>query len=165
LRGAWLVLRVGIVVFALVLLLVRLVIFPQLENNRDGLARLLGSQIGQPVEIGALDTGWDGWNPRVDIRDFRLLDPDTHAAVVALPHVRMVDAWPSLPAFRLPSELTLTTPTGGSPRPAECHVADADRSGQRDDGGCRLAAWTAAYRDSRRAVVWRGDARAPATFG
>ncbi len=144
LRGAWLLLRVGVVVFALILLLVRLVIFPQLENNRDALARLLSNQIGQPVEIGALDTGWDGWNPRVDIRDFRLLDPDTRAAVVALPHVRMVVAWTSLPAFRLRlKELTLDGPQLAIRRDAAgmLHVAGVtiDPGANRDDG--RLADW------------------------
>jgi uncharacterized protein (TIGR02099 family) len=144
LRGAWLLLRVGIVAFALLLLLVRLIIFPQLENNRDALARLLSSQIGQPVEIGALDTGWDGWNPRVDIRDFQLLDRDTRAAVVALPHMRLVVAWTSLPAFRLRlKELTLDGPRLAIRRDSAgmLHVAGVtiDPGADRDEG--RLADW------------------------
>ncbi len=74
LRGAWLLLRLSIIAFALMLLVVRLVVFPRLEKNRDELSRMLSSQIGQPVEIGALVTGWDGWNPRSTSRDLRVLD-------------------------------------------------------------------------------------------
>ncbi|MEP6942190.1 MAG: YhdP family protein [Betaproteobacteria bacterium] len=109
LRGAWLLLRVSIIVFALMLLLVRLVVFPRLEQNRDELSRLLSSQIGQPVEIGALVTGWDGWNPRVDVRDLRVLDRAGGVASVTLPDVRLVVAWTSLPTLSLRlKELTIS---------------------------------------------------------
>jgi uncharacterized protein (TIGR02099 family) len=111
LRGAWLLLRAGIVAFALLLLVVRLVIFPRLEDNRGDLSRLLSTQIGEPVEIGAIETGWDGWNPRVDISDFRLLNRDNGSAVAVLPHMRMVVAWTSLPALSLRlKELSIDRP-------------------------------------------------------
>jgi uncharacterized protein (TIGR02099 family) len=111
LRASWLLLRVVIVIFAVLLLGVRFIALPQLEHNRDELSRLLSRQIGQPVEIGSLDTGWDGWNPRIDIQGFRLLDRENGSAVVSLPHVRLVVAWTSFVALDLRlKELTIDGP-------------------------------------------------------
>ncbi len=95
-RAVWLLLQIGVVVFALVLLGLRYVALPRLEHNVDMVSRVLTQQIGQPVEIGTLDTGWDGWNPRIDIHGFRLLDPENGSAAVTLPHVHLVIAWTSL---------------------------------------------------------------------
>ena len=109
LRFSWLLLRILIIAFALLLLAVRLIVFPRLEQNRDELSRMLSSQIGQPVEIGALVTGWDGWNPRVDVRDFRVLDRIGGIATATLPDVRLVVAWTSLAALSLRlKELTIS---------------------------------------------------------
>ncbi len=111
LRASWLLLRIGIVVFAVLLLGVRFIALPQLEHNRGELSRLLSQQIGEPVEIGSLDTGWDGWNPRVDIYAFRLLDRENGSALVTLPHVRLVVAWTSFVALDLRlKELTIDGP-------------------------------------------------------
>jgi len=58
-RAIRVLLLAAIVTFCLLLLAVRFVVFPRLESNRDGLTHLLERQIGQPVEIDALATGWD----------------------------------------------------------------------------------------------------------
>src|SRR5690242_15030671 len=55
--------------FAL-LLAVRLVVYPQLEARRADIAGWLSTRIGQPVEIDAIVTGWNGWNPELSIRGF-----------------------------------------------------------------------------------------------
>ncbi len=94
-------LQIGIVVFALLLLGLRYFALPRLERNVGVVGRVLTQQIGQPVEIGSLDTGWDGWNPRIDIHGFRLLDPENGSAAVTLPHVHLVIAWTSLIALDL----------------------------------------------------------------
>src|SRR5450755_1383658 len=83
---------VAVVVFCLLLLAVRLVVFPRLESNRDGLIHLLERQIGQPVEIDELATGWDGWNPRVELKGVRILERGTAAPVLALPAMRLTVA-------------------------------------------------------------------------
>ncbi len=100
--------QLGIVAFALLLLGVRYIALPRLERNIDEVSRLLSRQIGQPVEIGSLDTGWNGWNPRVDIHGFRLLNRENGSASVTLPHVHLVAAWTSLIALDLRlKELTI----------------------------------------------------------
>lgn len=82
--------------FCLLLLTVRFVVLPWLETNRGELIGLLARQIGHPVEITALTTGWDGWNPRIRIRGFRIVDRDNGVALVTVPEVRLTVAWTSL---------------------------------------------------------------------
>src|SRR5438876_506705 len=62
------VLVASIAAFCILLLAIRYVVFPQLESHRGQISDLLAQQIGQPVELGALASGWDGWNPRVEFR-------------------------------------------------------------------------------------------------
>ncbi len=93
----------GFAVFALVLLAVRFAIFPQVESYRDTLASSLTRQLGHPVEIAALTTGWDGWNPKLVVRGFRVLDAARSGAVplLDLPEIEMIIAWTSLPLLEL----------------------------------------------------------------
>ena len=82
--------------FCVTLLAVRYIVFPKLESNRDRVAQLLATEIGHPVEIDALQTGWDGWNPELDIRGFRILDRNDGSPLLALPELRLVVAWTSV---------------------------------------------------------------------
>ncbi|MEO8740466.1 MAG: DUF3971 domain-containing protein, partial [Casimicrobiaceae bacterium] len=101
LRATWIVLQIGVVTFCLLLLAVRYIVFPRIESNRDELMRMLSQQVGAPVAVASLRTGWDGWNPRLDIEDFRVLNADNGVAIVTLPHVRLVAAWTSLVVMEL----------------------------------------------------------------
>ena len=101
LRTTWVVLQIAIVTFCVLLLAVRYIVFPRIESNRDELTRMLSRQVGAPVAIASLRTGWDGWNPRLDIDGFRVLNPENGVATVTLPHVRLVAAWTSLVVMEL----------------------------------------------------------------
>src|SRR6266567_402515 len=90
------VVLVGIVAFCLILLAVRFVVLPHLESNRGDIAQMLSREIGQPVEIDALATGWDGWNPRIELSGVRILDRADGSPTVALPSARLIVAWTSL---------------------------------------------------------------------
>ncbi len=96
LRAARAVALIVLVAFCLVLLAVRFVIFPRIENNREAVAHVLAAQIGQPVEIGSVTTGWDGWNPRLDIGNLRIMEKGADTASVTLPDMRLTVAWDSL---------------------------------------------------------------------
>jgi uncharacterized protein YhdP len=58
--------------FFALLLAVRLVVFPAVEARRDDIAQWMAKRVGQPVELDALVTGWDGWNPKLSVRGFRV---------------------------------------------------------------------------------------------
>ncbi|HXX85437.1 MAG TPA: YhdP family protein [Casimicrobiaceae bacterium] len=99
LQTAWRVLRVAllsaIIVFCVLLLAARYLVLPWVESNQGEIVRLASSKIGEPVEVAALSTGWDGWNPTIDLRDLRLIDPNNGAELLTLPKVRLVVAWTS----------------------------------------------------------------------
>ncbi|MEP6996466.1 MAG: YhdP family protein [Betaproteobacteria bacterium] len=101
LRAAGAIALIVLVSFCLMLLAVRFVIFPRIENNPDAVAHALSAQIGQPVEIASLSTGWDGWNPRLDIGALRILEPGGDNPSVSLPDMRLTVAWDSLLFFQL----------------------------------------------------------------
>ncbi len=93
----------GFATFALLLLAVRFIVFPQVEAYRDPLTTQLSRQLGQPVELRALTTGWDGWNPKLVLHDFRVLDRMRAGAapLLELPEVDLIVAWTSLPLLDL----------------------------------------------------------------
>ena len=83
--------------FCILLLVVRFVAFPRIEAHHDDIAAELAKRIGQPVGIGAIATGWDGWSPRLSIRGFTVADrADASAPVLELPRVDLVVSWTSL---------------------------------------------------------------------
>jgi hypothetical protein len=88
-RLLWLAADAILVLVALacaLLLVVRFVAFPRIEAHREDIAAALGNRIGQPITIGAIVTGWDGWNPRLSIRDFAVVDrADRTLPVLTLP--------------------------------------------------------------------------------
>src|SRR5450755_3819020 len=100
-RAVRVLLLAVIVGFCLLLLAVRFVVFPRLETNREGLTQLLERQIGQPVEIDSLATGWDGWNPRLELKGVRILDRGAAAPALILPALRLTLAWTSVLFFDL----------------------------------------------------------------
>jgi uncharacterized protein (TIGR02099 family) len=94
---------VGLAAFALALLVVRFVVLPQIESYRDTFAGMLARQLGQPVEIAALTTGWDGWNPKLVVEGLRVLDRARASTtpLLLLPKVQLIVSWTSLPLFSL----------------------------------------------------------------
>jgi uncharacterized protein (TIGR02099 family) len=85
-----------IALFCVLLLITRFFIFPQLENYRGRISAMLEQQIGEPVELGALAGTWDGWNPRLDIDNLRVVDGKSGTPLLTLPAVHLTVAWTSL---------------------------------------------------------------------
>jgi uncharacterized protein (TIGR02099 family) len=125
--------------FALLLAL-RVVVYPQLEAHRADIARWLGARIGQPVEIDAIVTGWNGWNPELSIRGFRVSGAHDHAPLLDLPRVDLVVAWTSIPRL----DLRLKTLAIEAPRLA----VRRDTSGRLHVAGFEWPAGDAAADDS-----------------
>jgi len=93
----------GFALFALALLAVRFIVFPRIDTYRDTLMATLSAQLGQPVEIASLSTGWDGWNPKLVIGGLRVQDRARASGVplLELPEVDLIVAWTSLPLLEL----------------------------------------------------------------
>jgi len=88
--------------FFALLLTIRLVVFPQVEARRDDIARWMATRIGQNVEIDGFVTGWDGWNPKLSVRGFRVRAKDDERGVLLeLPRVDLIVAWTSMPLLEL----------------------------------------------------------------
>jgi uncharacterized protein (TIGR02099 family) len=90
------VLLLGIILFCGALLVLRHVVLPDIDSHRARITQLLQDQIEQPVEIGRLAADWDGWNPRLDVSDLRVLDAKTHGTLLGLPEVHLTVSWVSL---------------------------------------------------------------------
>src|SRR6202790_606404 len=167
-RAIRVLLLAAIVAFCLLLLAVRFVVFPKLENNRDGLTQLLERQIGQPVEIDGLATGWDGWNPRVELQGFRGRERGGAAPAMVLPAMRLTVAWTSVFFFDLRfKELTIDQPQLSVRRDTagKLHVAGLTIDPAQSNDDQRLADWL--LRQSPivvhdAAIIWRDELRAAA---
>lgn len=98
--------------FFALLLSIRFIALPLAEARRGEIAQWLGGRIGQPVEIDRLVTGWDGWNPKLSIRGFRVRDrANPNATLLELPRVDLLVAWTSLPLLDLRlKELVIESP-------------------------------------------------------
>lgn len=130
--------------FFALLLAIRLVAYPQLEAHRVDIARWLGARIGQPVEIDRIVTGWQGWNPRLSIRGFRVRERQGGATLLELPRVDLLIAWTSLPLLDLRlKELSIDSPRLSVRRDVDgrLHVAGFDRAAQDDVDDSAFAGW------------------------
>lgn len=80
------------------LLALRFVVLPNVEAQRDAIAGWIAGQIGHPVEIDAIVTGWDGWNPEIAVHGLRVRDAAGAMAtpLIELPSVTGVVSWTSL---------------------------------------------------------------------
>ena len=89
---------VVVVLFCALLLAIRFVVFPNIDTYRDQIAAILASELGQPVGIDAIETGWDGWNPKIAISGLAIRDPanPTGPPALLLPRVELAVAWTSL---------------------------------------------------------------------
>ncbi|MDQ2963402.1 MAG: TIGR02099 family protein, partial [Pseudomonadota bacterium] len=85
-----------IALFCVLLLTIRFFIFPELQIYRGRITDELSRQIGQPVELDALAGSWNGWNPRLDVKNFRVVDRSDGTPQLTLPEVHLTVAWTSL---------------------------------------------------------------------
>ena len=90
-----------IILFCAMLLALRYLVLPDIDRYRGSIVRVIQQQIGQPVEIGRIAADWDGWNPRLDVNDLRVLDASNQAVLLALPRVQLTLGWTSLLLFDL----------------------------------------------------------------
>ncbi|HJU24267.1 MAG TPA: DUF3971 domain-containing protein, partial [Casimicrobiaceae bacterium] len=135
---------VGFGAFFVLLLAIRVVAYPQLAAHRDDIARWLSQRIGQPVTIDDIVTGWDGWNPRLSIRGFRVQERDAHTPLFELPRVDLVVAWTSLPRLDLRlKELEIDSPRLSVRRDVNgrLHLAGFDLASSEGESDSAFVGW------------------------
>jgi len=136
----------AVALFCLALLVVRFFIFPRIDSYRDEIAARLSAELDAGVEIAAIDTGWDGWNPKLSVRGLTIHDRKEPRAppVLELPRVDLVVAWTSIPLLDLRLEqLTIHGPQLAVRRDSagRLYLAGVEIDQTARDGDTRLADW------------------------
>ncbi|MGH8731261.1 MAG: hypothetical protein ACREVF_06060, partial [Burkholderiales bacterium] len=88
------VLAAGIIFVALVLAL-RYVVLPNINDYREPIARAISRAAGQRVSIGAITGSWQGYRPELSFQDVRVFDSLNQQAL-SLGRVEAVLSWLSL---------------------------------------------------------------------
>ena len=104
---------VAVFVFCALLLAIRFIVFPRIDDYRVPIAEKLAQELGQPVSIDAIVAGWDGWNPKLAISGLAIRDRANPAAppVLLLPKADLLVAWTSILTLDLRlRELTIERP-------------------------------------------------------
>lgn len=84
----------AVIVVSLVALALKFWFMPDVDRFRPELEAAASRVVGVPVRIGALAADWHGINPRLTLRDVRLIPAAGEPLV--LPHVEAVGSWLSL---------------------------------------------------------------------
>ncbi len=129
--------------------------------------RTLAQELGQPVEIATLDTGWDGWNPKLVVQGFRVRDGAGSGALplLDLPEVELIVSWTSLPLLELRlKELVIERPRLAIRRDRAGHlqVAGIEFDPEQTHGDSSLTDWILRQREIviRDALItWDDDLR------
>ena len=133
-------------IFCVLLLVVRFVVFPRINDYRDRIVATLSAELGHPVAITAIDTGWQAWNPRLTIRGFQIHDRDHASAepVLDLPRVDLVVSWTSLPVLDLRlSQLAIDRPQLSIRRDVHgsLHVAGIEFDPEKESDDSHVTEW------------------------
>jgi len=145
-RILWTIVVVGFGVFALTLLALRFIVLPQVESYRNTVASMLTRELGRPVEIATLTTDWDGWNPKLVVQGFRVLESTgaDRLPLVDLPEVALIVSWTSVPLLELRlKELVIERPRLAIRRNRAGHlqVAGIEFDPTQTEGESSLADW------------------------
>ncbi|MCG6868352.1 MAG: TIGR02099 family protein [Gammaproteobacteria bacterium] len=162
--AGWVILSTGIVLFALLITIARLVL-PATAAYRGEIERFLGRTIDHPVTIGSMQARWMRFSPHIFLRDVKVLDQDHGPPLLTLGEVYLKIDWVASVWRRTPviDSLAVTGSTLGIVRRTDGSIAFEGF----DTGGAHDLAWlrkdllkrsnlTLQWLDSR--VRWRDEA-------
>lgn len=146
---------------ALIALVIRFVIFPNIDQYKDDLAGYVTQRLGQKITIGDIKTGWNGVSPHLSLKNFDLFDAENRIAF----HLNDAEAdisWLSIPLLHPhlskltvhQPELTIRREPNGS-----IYLAGIDLSGA---GKPAFANWLLSQRNvvvNNAQVTWLDDLR------
>ncbi len=82
-------------IFAALILTLRYVVLPHVDDYREAIENLATRAVGESVKIGAIDASWRGLRPTLALRDVRVVDRDGKNAL-ELPTIRATLSWDTL---------------------------------------------------------------------
>lgn len=166
-RSVYYVVAAALAIFCALLLAVRFVVLPNVESHRDAIAAWIARELGHPVEIDTILTGWDGWSPEIAVQGLRVRDPNRAMAapLIELPSVTGVISWTSLlfADLRL-KELVIERPRLAIRRDTagRLHVAGLEIDPQAAAQGTAFADWVLRQRMivvNGALLAWHDDLR------
>lgn len=86
-------------IFALAAIIIRFVVFPNIDTYKDDIAAYASKMAGQKITIGDIQTSWDGISPRIALKNIDVFDAENRAAL----HLNDVTAnisWLSIPLLQ-----------------------------------------------------------------
>lgn len=99
-----------LIIITLVVLTMRFIIFPNIDQYKDDIAGYASKTAGQKITIGEIETGWVGIHPQLSLKNIDMLDTENRVAL-HLNHVNAKLSWLSIPMLeaRL-SKLSINDP-------------------------------------------------------
>ncbi len=94
-RAIFWVCAVAATFVALIVIVARYWLLPDIERFHHQITTQIASAIGSPVSIGKIVGEWRGLQPSITLTDFRILDEKKQAAV-ALPSISTRVSWKSI---------------------------------------------------------------------
>lgn len=155
-------LLVIVALFAIILLVTRYVILPEVGRYKGEIEKIASHALGNEVTIAQLDASWRGLNPKLDLTNLVIHAPNGEAALT-LPNVQATLSWRSLLVASLRfKNLTIVSPDLSIERHADGKVYVAGLLAQSDNDSSSSADWVLAQheivvRDGH--IRWRDDLR------
>jgi uncharacterized protein (TIGR02099 family) len=157
----WCVLAVGLA-FAGAVLTLRYWVFPNIDQYRDDIARIVSEGVGQKVTIGSIYAQWEGLRPQFVLERVTVHDAQGRPAL-ELSRVDNTVSWLSVPALDLRFHaLDIYRPTLSVRRDARGVVSIAGVELSEGEGGNGFADWLLRQGDVEvhdAAIVWIDEAR------
>jgi len=149
-------------VFALLVLVLRYAVLPQIENYRPSIERAISAALHMPVSIRQIEAGWQGLRPSLTLTGLDVRDAANHT-VFTLDHIEADVGWLSLPMLELRlNRLEIVSPRVDIRRDAAGKIFVAGIEVDTDSADAGFADWLLAQhrvvvRDA--AVTWNDEKR------
>ena len=82
-------------IFAVLFLCLRHLVLPNVENYKPEIEQLVSEKIGRQIKIAQLQASWQGFNPRIALRDVVIYDQNAKPAL-SLPEINTTLSWWSI---------------------------------------------------------------------
>ncbi len=159
----WLIYVILLLLLIVVLaaLVVRFIVFPNIDKYKQDIAAYASKTIGQKIAIGEISTGWDDVSPHVVLKNVQLFDAENRVAL-QLNHVESTLSWLSVPLLqpRL-SSLVVHQPELTIRRNADdsIYLAGIDLAGKSKPDFANWLLRQANVNIKNASVIWQDDLR------